>query len=113
MGYGLHDPRLITTWSQLLADGHSVAHIRAQLDAGRWRRWGYAIALHNGPLTEEQTWFVARAQAGPQALLTGFTATQAFGLVGWSRDVVHVLVPPGARRVVACPVPLRITHRSP
>lgn len=113
MGHRLHDPRLITTWSRLLAGGHSAGHIRAQLDAGRWRRWGHAIALHNGPLSREQRWFVARAHAGPRALLTGLTAAEAFGLTGWSRQVVHVLAPPGTRRVAGCPVALRITRRSP
>jgi hypothetical protein len=106
----LSDPRLITTWTALRARGVSPDRIRAQLRAGRWRRWGYAIALHNGPLTREQQWFVARAHGGPQALLTGFTAAEAFGLRGWQREQVDVLVPLGARCVVGSPVPLRL-HR--
>lgn len=80
------------------------------MSAGRWRRWGHAIVLHNGPLTTEQRWFVARIHVGPRSILTAFTAAQAFGLSGWERDHVHVLAPLGARRVGGCPVPLTV-HR--
>lgn len=106
----LGDPRLITTWTALRVRGVSPDRIRAQLEAGRWRRWGHAIALHNGPLTREQQWFVARAHGGPQALLTGFTAAEAFGLRGWQRDQVDLLVPLGARRDAGSPVSFRL-HR--
>ena len=68
MPLALGDPRLITTWTALRRGGVSPDRIRAQLAGGRWRRCGYAIALHNGPLTREQQWFVARAHGGPQAL---------------------------------------------
>lgn len=104
------DPRLITTWTALRLAGHTPDHIRAQLRARRWRRWGYAIALHNGPLTREQEWFVARAHAGRRTLLTGFTSAQAQGLTGWERTAVDVLVPRGVRQAQGCPVPLTL-HR--
>jgi hypothetical protein len=110
MPLALGDPRLITTWTALRRSGVSPDRIRAQLAAGRWRRWGYAIALHNGPLTREQQWVVARAHGGPQALLTGFTAAEAFGLKGWQREQADLLVPLGARLAAGSPVPLRL-HR--
>ncbi|MCU1659539.1 MAG: hypothetical protein JWO57_4195 [Pseudonocardiales bacterium] len=106
----LTDTRLVTTWTQLRRRGYSVARIRAQLDSGRWRRWGYAVVLHNGPLTQRQGWLVARAHAGPSAVLTAFTAARFFGLRGWERHEVHVLAPRGARRVAGCPIPLTV-HR--
>jgi hypothetical protein len=106
----LGDPRLVTTWTDLRRAGNTPSHIKAELHAGRWRRWGHAIVLHNGPLTAEQRWFVARAHAGPRALLTAFTAAQAFGLQGWERDETHLLAPLGARQVRGCPVPLAV-HR--
>jgi len=106
----LGDPRLVTTWTELRRAGNTPSYIRAQLSAGRWQRWGHAIALHNGPLTTEQRWFVARAHASPRAMLTAFTAAQAFGLQGWERDETHVLAPLGARRAGGCPVPLTM-HR--
>jgi hypothetical protein len=110
-GLALTDPRLITTWTGLRARGWTPDRIRAELDAGRCRRWGYAIALHNGPLTREQRWFVARMHGGPRALLTGFTAAEAFGLSGWERSCVDVLVPLGARRSQNCPIPMRLHRR--
>jgi hypothetical protein len=101
------DPRLVTTWTRLRAAGHTPAHIRAELAAGRWRRYGYAIVLHNGPLSRDQRWQVALTHAGPQALFTGITALTGYGLRGWERDEVDVLVPQGAR-VLNCPFPLRV-----
>jgi hypothetical protein len=105
------DPRLVTTWTQLRERGYSPDRIRAEIVAGRWRRWGYAIVLHNGPLTREQRWFVGRMHGGPRCLLTGFTAAEAFGLTGWERDHVDLLVPLGARRNLGCPVPICVHRR--
>jgi hypothetical protein len=109
--YRLTDPRLIMTWGELRDRGWSPDAIRAKVDSGRWRRWGYAIALHNGPLTREQRWHVARVHAGPRALLTGFTAAEASGLTGWEREIVDVLVPLGARRNPRSPVRFRLHRR--
>ena len=109
--YPLDDPRLVATWTQLRRAGHSPGRIKAQLAAGRWRRWGYAIVLHSGPLSREQRWFVARAHGGPRALLTGFTAAEVYGLRGWERDPVHLLVPANARVVNGCPLPV-VIHRT-
>lgn len=103
----LDDPRLVSTWARLRAAGHTSAHIRAQLHAGRWRRYGHAIVLHNGPLSRDQRWHVALLHAGPRALFTGLTALTGYGLQGWERDEVDVLVPQGAR-VLTSPVPLRV-----
>lgn len=110
-GTALTDPRLITTWAALRRSGTTPARIQAQLDARRWRRWGHAIALHNGPLTREQAWHVARLHAGRRALLTGFTALESFGLRGWQRDIVDLLVPLGARALTCSPVPFRVHRR--
>lgn len=106
----LTDPRLITSWSALRARGVSADRTRGHLDARRWRRWGAAIALHNGPLSTEQRWAVARIHGGRQALLTGFTVAEALGLRGWHRDEVDLLLPLGARVSTRSPVPLR-AHR--
>jgi hypothetical protein len=67
--------------------------------------------LHNGPLTREQRWQVARIHGGPRALLTGFTAAEASGLKGWEREIVDVLVPLGARRNPRSPVRFRLHRR--
>lgn len=69
----------------------------AQRAANRWQRVGRAIVLQNGPMTREHQWDIALANAGPRAVLTAFTAAEAWGLAGWERDEVHLLVPGGAR----------------
>ncbi|MCW2496512.1 hypothetical protein [Jatrophihabitans sp.] len=102
--------RLVTTWTALLAYGCTPAHIKAQLEAERWQRCGYAIVLHNGPLSALQRWHVARVHGGPRALITGFTALEAQGLTGWSREHTDVLVPLGTRVRTGSPFPLRL-HR--
>jgi hypothetical protein len=102
------DARRVTTWTSLRRRGVSRARIQAQLDARRWQRLGFAIVLHNGPLSERQRWMVARTHAGPLAILTAFTAAQAFGLRGWERETVHVLAPGGTRLRRECPVKVRL-----
>jgi hypothetical protein len=104
-------PRFITTWGALLRHGYTAAQVRANLDAARWQRWGHAIALHNGPLSREQRWYVALMHGGVRSLVTGFSALEAAGLSGWERDRVDVLVPISARGVQGCPIPLRL-HRT-
>jgi hypothetical protein len=103
----LPDFNLVLNWDVLIHAGHSPAQIRAQLDAGRWRRWGFAIVLHNGPLSRQQQWYVARIHGGRRALLTGFTAAEACGLQGWERDDVDVLIRQGSRGSPSCPVSVR------
>jgi hypothetical protein len=103
----ISDQRAVTTWSRLVRSGCTQGHIKAQLAA---RRWGYAIVLHNGPLTAQERWYVARVHGGPGALLTAFTAAEAYGLRGWPRDEVHVLAKPGTRVSPRSPVPVGL-HR--
>ena len=102
------DARLVTTWASLRRRGVSRARIQAQIDARRWQRLGFAIVLHNGPLSQRQRWTIARLHAGPLAILTAFTAAQAFGLRGWERETVHVLAPGGTRLRRDCPVEVRL-----
>lgn len=52
---------------------------------------------HNGPLTRDEFIRAALINQGPRAVATAFTAAELFGLTGWERDEVHVLVPRGAR----------------
>jgi hypothetical protein len=102
------DGRLVTTASLLRADGVSRAQLAAELSAGRWQRAGLAVVLHNGPLSKTQQWRVARIHAGPRAILTAFTAAEAYGVRGWERAEVHVLAPAGTRRRAGCPIPIRL-----
>jgi len=107
----LDSPLLVTTWTQLRRRGHSEAHIKAELAAGRWRRWGHAIALHNGPLHRRQRMQVARLHAGPHALFTGFTCAELVGLKSWERERVDLLVPSGTRLRKRCPIPVKLHYR--
>jgi hypothetical protein len=84
--------------SELLQMGCTSSEILARLAAGRWQRIGRAIVAHNGPLSRRQRWRVALLNCGPHAVLTAFTALEALGLRGWTRDTVHVLAPAGVAR---------------
>jgi hypothetical protein len=87
----------VVSRAQLGTVGVRAAHVRAQVAARRWRAPApAAVVLHNGPLTQRQTWWVAVLDSGPGAALCAFTALLADGLTGWERDAVHVLVPRGA-----------------
>ncbi|MCU1658971.1 MAG: hypothetical protein JWO57_3627 [Pseudonocardiales bacterium] len=66
--------------------------------------------MHNGPLSRSQRWRVARIHGGPWAILTAFTAAEAYGITGWEREGAHLLVPGGTRLRGACPVPV-VHHR--
>lgn len=112
----LPERRRVTRW-QVLRTRHSASEIRAQLDAGRWRRWGQAIVLHNGPLTRREQFFVAREHGVyGRSMLTSFSALELAGLKGWNRDQAHVLTQRGSRNSQRCPVPVRfheIRDREP
>ncbi len=81
--------------------GCSPATVDAQLAAGRWRRVGRAVVLHNGELTREQRWRVGVLNCGPRAVLASFSAAELLGLRGWERDEVHVLAPAGVPKPAA------------
>lgn len=81
----------------LVRDGWTSDAIRAQIRARRWHRIGRAIVMHNGQPTIEELRAAALINLGPRAVLTSFTALSGWGLEGWERDPIHVLVPRGAR----------------
>jgi hypothetical protein len=70
---------------------------RANVAARRWQRIGRAFVLHTGTPTPHELRRAALINMGPRAVLTAFTALEEWGLVGWEREVIHVLVPRGAR----------------
>jgi hypothetical protein len=95
----------------LYREGMTPSEVRAQLSGGRWQSVGLAIVKHNGPLTRRQRWDAALVNAGPRSALTGFTAAELHGLVGWSRDWVDVLVPVGVPVPEVPDIDIRI-HRT-
>jgi hypothetical protein len=99
-------PALVTTARALGAGGVSRQQLTSELAAGRWRRAGLAIVLHNGPLSPAQHRQVALIHGGPQAVFTAFTAAELLGVTGWERNETHLLAPAGTRRRADCPVPV-------
>lgn len=91
----LAEPVGVLHRSQLTKMGWDAHGIDAQVAAGRWRRRGPAVVLHNGPLTRAQCHQVALINCGPRAVLTSFTGLEASGLKGWTRNEIHVLAPAG------------------
>ena len=104
----LRDCDRVIAHADLIDAGVTENALRAQLAAERWRRFGRAIVLHNGPLTTRQQRRVALINCGPRAVLTSFTSAAEHGLQRWERREVHVLAPPGTRRP---PIPGLVLHR--
>jgi hypothetical protein len=73
--------------------------VRREVAAERWALPAHnVIALHNGPLTRDQARHVAVAAQGAQLVaLAGLTAAEAHGLTGFESEVIHIVVPRGAR----------------
>ena len=95
----------------VLADAQSAICSRAQLaELGvntkavdchirnlRWRPLGpLVIALHRGPLIEAARRWAVVLNAGPGVVLGAWTALHEWGLRGWERDPVHLVVRRGA-----------------
>lgn len=88
----------VATRTQLQTWGYSRAEVRAHVDGGRWRGLNdHVIVTHNGPLTWRQAlWAVDLSARGLHAMC-GLTAMQLWRVTGFETDVVHLLVPRGAR----------------
>ncbi|HEX4019210.1 MAG TPA: hypothetical protein VHX15_20915 [Frankiaceae bacterium] len=73
-----------------------------------------AIALHNGPLTEEQQRWATVLSAGGGAGLAGRTALELAGLRGWGTPAIQLLTPVGGHppRLPDIAVELHQTRRN-
>lgn len=96
--HGLRVFDSVATRPELRALGISAHDIDAQAAARRWRIDGQAVVLHNGEPDRDERRRIAVINCGPRAVLTSFTAAEAWGLRGWERAQVHVLAPAGTRR---------------
>lgn len=92
-----HDDASVLSLHQLVQRGWTYEQIGAQVTARRWQRLGRAVLQHNATPTPRELRLAALIAAGPTAALTSFTALEEWGLHGWERDVIHLLVPRGAR----------------
>ncbi|MEV4825437.1 DUF559 domain-containing protein [Micromonospora sp. NPDC049274] len=85
--------------------------IRHRVSSGRWRRAHRSVLItHNGPITVEQSRWIALLAAGPAALLGGLTAAHACGLRGYDSRIIHVLLP-ARHQIRAIPPGVRV-HRT-
>lgn len=81
------------------------------MSSGRWRRAHRSVLItHNGPITAEQSRWIALLAAGPAALLGGLTAAHACGRRGYDSKIIHVLLP-ARHQIRAIPPGVRV-HRT-
>jgi hypothetical protein len=98
----------VASLPELIRAGWTKDQVRNQVHANRWHRIGRAVVLHNGEPTTEELRQAALIVLGPRAVLTAFTALEEWGLDGWDRPAIHILVPRGARIARPGGLPLRI-----
>ena len=105
----LDDSPAVMSRRELAARGVDAPVVRTHLRARRWQLLGRAVVLHNGPVSRAQREQAALISCGPRAAFTSFTATARWGLTGWDREQIHVLVPVGTRRPA---FPGLVLHRT-
>lgn len=88
----------IVSRSQLRAVGVSVEVVRSNINAGRWTALSRrVVALHNGPLSDQQKAWFAVLDGGPDCTLAGLSALHHQGLSGFAVERVQTAVPLGGR----------------
>lgn len=90
------------TLRQLTSAGMSENYLRAQVAARRWQRFGdHCVLTHNfSPSRSQHLWLAVLEPVVPVAL-AGVTAleTNGFKFFGRELDLVHIVVPRGARPI--------------
>jgi hypothetical protein len=89
----------MATRAQLAAAGATGHHLANRFKNNSWQAIGpHVVALHNGPLSEEQRLWVAVLHAGPDSALGGLTAAIADGLTGFASQDLIAVAPHGRNR---------------
>ncbi|MBV8928212.1 MAG: hypothetical protein JO152_03700 [Mycobacteriaceae bacterium] len=84
----------LLTLDQLARFGVSRATVRANLDAGRWRRLSRTVvALHCGPLTAAATAWFGVLDGSDGCVLAGLSALHEQGLEGFPTPRLQLAVP--------------------
>jgi hypothetical protein len=97
---------------QVIALGLSRRVVDGMVEADRWRRYGsVVIALHNGPPTGRQQWWIALLNAGGLAALAARTAASELGLAGWDPPSVEILTTRGSSYPRGLPFEVKV-HES-
>lgn len=98
------------TRHQLSSVGLAKHEVRRRIGSREWQPYGSkVIAMTDAPLSRQQSWRAAALHVGPRASIAGLTALEWWGLDGWERPDVHLLVPAGTH---ATRVPGVCVHRS-
>jgi hypothetical protein len=73
--------------------------VRHEVDAERWTALGTnVVALHTGTLTDQQRVWQAVLEQGDQPVaVAGLTAAARYGLQGFETELIHIVLPHGAR----------------
>jgi hypothetical protein len=101
-----HRQAAIVTRAQLAVLGVDHRAVDRQVRAGRWAVVGpLLVALHRGPLDLLARSWAAVLNAGDPSGLCSWSALAQWGLRGWPREGVHVVVARGMR-----PPPLAWVH---
>lgn len=100
----------VLTRTQALRIGVSPDAVRARLRAGHWQRLQRGVyAMFTGePGWEAQLWAALR-RAGPDAVLSHYTAAELARITDQRSSAVHVTVP---RQQHVTPIPGVVLHRS-
>jgi hypothetical protein len=79
----------------VLAPARAQSHpeLRSALRAGRWKRYGRVVVMHNGPLTPEQLLWASVLRSPSGVVLGGLTAAGRRGLKLPAPDRPELLVP--------------------
>ena len=100
----------VLTRGQALSGGLTRTMIRIQLEQGRWQRLQTGVyAVYSGPPTRLTVLWGAVLRAGPDAVLSHFTAAELSGLTDRPSALVHVAVP--SDRYIER-IPGIVVHRS-
>src|SRR3954465_5657902 len=104
----------LLTRRQLRELGADADYVRNQVAAGRCQAWGAdVVALHTGPLHDEQVAWLAVLDGGDDCVLAGLDAVHQLGLTGFAVDRVQTAVPAGAGRPMRHDLYLRRGPRGP
>jgi hypothetical protein len=109
----LADQGQVITRSQAIALGVGAETIRNRVRCGDWQQllFGVYAAFTGTPKREAQIW-AALLRAGPDAVLSHWTAAERHGLVDWPSAAVHLTVPAERHPARWATIPGVAIHRS-
>lgn len=82
--------------ADLVAAGLSRGEIRAEIEAGAWKKVGvHTVDVAGGEPSQEGLWWRAVWESRSHAVLDGAAALVASGLTGWTPEVIDVSVTNG------------------